>query len=135
MYRVPPSYNRDPRLRRAIALAVALCSLGAACLMQLLNERAFDISPLIGMTIYFGLLAACWYAGVRGWTIVLYALAALGLALSIAVIAIRMGLILQSMPRSPWRWSRLSVPGGALLIAPVYIWRFWNEAGSRAGRE
>jgi hypothetical protein len=134
MYRIPASFSQDPSLRRAIALAVALCSFGAGFLMLLLNELPTATSSLIGLAIYFGLLAACWYAGTRGWVIVLYALAALGLAITSASIAMRMGVIFHFTPRSPWRWSRLIVPGVALLVAPFYIRRFWKTAGTHAGQ-
>ena len=134
MYRVPATASLDPSLRRAIALAVALCSFGAGFLAMLLNERPTDSSPLIGLLIYFGLLAACWFGGVKGWTRGLYALAAFGLALGLASIAIRLGIVLDFTTPSPWRWYRLVVPAVALLVAPFYIRRFWNVAGTRAGQ-
>jgi hypothetical protein len=134
MYRVPAIVSLDPSLRRAIALAVALCSFGAGFLAMLLNERSTDSSPLIGLMIYFGLLAACWFGGVKGWTRGLYGLAAFGLALGIVCIAMRMGVIFHITPRSPWRWSRLLVPTVAVMAAPVYIRRFWRSAGSFQAR-
>ncbi|HYF65391.1 MAG TPA: hypothetical protein VD886_21360 [Herpetosiphonaceae bacterium] len=135
MYRVPPSHSLDPRLRRAIALAVALCSLGAGFLAMLLNERPSDTAPLIGLVLYFGLLAACWFSGTKGWTKRLYALAAFGLALGLACVAVRLGLLFHIAPRSPWHWDRLAVPVVSLAVAPFYIRRFWRSAGTRAGQD
>jgi len=134
MYHVPAAVRHNKDLRRAIALAVIMCSLGAGFLAMLLNERPTNSSSLIGLVIYFGLLAACWFGGVKGWTRGLYALAAFGLALAIASIAIRLGIVLDFTTRSPWRWYRLVVPAVALLVAPFYIRRFWKVAGTRAGQ-
>ena len=134
MYHVPAAVRHNKDLRRAIALAVIMCSLGAGFLAMLLNERPTNSSSLIGLVIYFGLLAACWFGGVKGWTRGLYALAAFGLALGLASIAIRLGIVLDFTTPSPWRWYRLVVPAVALLVAPFYIRRFWNVAGTRAGQ-
>jgi hypothetical protein len=134
MDHVPVTVSQDPSLRRAIALAVALCSFGAGFLAMLLNERPADPTSAFGLVTYFGLLAACWFGAVKGWTGGLYALAALGLALVIACIAIRLGIALDFTPQSPWRWYRLVVPAVALLVSPFYIRRFWKAAGTRAGQ-
>jgi hypothetical protein len=134
MYRVPPSHTLDPRLRRAIAVAVALCSLGTGLLARLMSDIWLPNRGPIMFGLYFALLAACWYAGTKGWAIVLYALAALGAAIAIACVAIWTTPSFAFTPRTSWEWGKLLLPGAFMIGAPAYVKRFWGSAGTRQPR-
>jgi MFS family permease len=136
LYRVPPSYTRDLRLRRAIALAVITCSLGAAFLGQLLsNDYLGRQGGVFAIVAYFVLIIGCEFASDRLWTRGLYGLALGGLLLGLICIAILLGYLFNFAPSVPWRWSEwnnLSVPALVLLIAPIHIRRLWARAERRA---
>jgi hypothetical protein len=136
MYHVPSVHTRDPRLRRAIALAVVMCSLGAAFLGQLLSNGYLGRQDgVLAILAYFVLIMGCEFASDRLWTSGLYGLALGGLLLGLVCIAILLGYLFHFAPSVRWKWSEwtnLSVPAVALLIAPLHIRRLWARAERRA---
>jgi hypothetical protein len=136
LYHVPSVHTRDPRLRRAIAAAVALCSLGTGFLAQLLSNGFMDRQDgVLALLAYFILIFGCEYASDRLWTRGLYGLALGGLLLGLVSIALLEGYLFPFAPSVGWSWSEwhnLSVPALALLIAPLHIRRLWARAERRA---
>jgi hypothetical protein len=132
MYRVPPSHTRDPRLGRAITLAVVLCSLGASMLSGLLIELRVAYSALIGLAIYFGMLGLCWLGATLGWIKALYTLAIVGALLVGISGTIWVVPAFQVTRRIHWSWDNLSFPVTAILFSPVYVLIFWLRSKRRA---
>jgi hypothetical protein len=136
LYHVPSVHTRDPRLRRAIAAAVAFCSLGAAFLGTLLSNGFMGRQDgVLALLAYFILIFGCEYASDRLWTRGLYGLALAGLLLGLVSVALLEGYLFHFTPPVRWEWSEwnnLSVPALALLIAPLQIRRLWARAERRA---
>lgn len=128
MYRVPPSHSLDPRLRRAIAVAVALCSLGGGFLIQIIIDvSAFD-RFYIGLAVYLGLVALCGLAASKGWIKGLQALAVVGLALAIVCLALQFIAVFNVTSLTPWGWNKLILPAAFLGFSMVYIDAFRKRA-------
>jgi hypothetical protein len=128
MYRVPSAHTLDPRLRRAIALAVALCSLGGGLLLQIIIDlEAYD-RFLIGLGVYFGLIALCGLAASKGWIKGLHTLAVLGLALGIVCLALQFIAVFNITSDTPWNWGKLILPAAFLGFSITYIGAFWKRA-------
>jgi hypothetical protein len=136
MYHVPSVHTRDPRLRRAIAIAVVMCSLGAAFLERLLSNGYMGRQDgVLAILAYFVLIMGCEFTSDRLWTSGLYGLALGGLLLGLVSIALLEGYLFPFAPSVGWSWSEwnnLSVPALALLIAPLHIRRLWARAERRA---
>jgi hypothetical protein len=136
MYHVPAAVSLDKSLRRAIAIAVVMCSLGAAFLGQLLSNGYLGRQDgVLAILAYFILIMGCEFASDRLWTSGLYGLALGGLLLGLGCIAILLGYLFHFAPPVRWEWSEwnnLSVPALALLIAPIHIRRLWARAERRA---
>jgi hypothetical protein len=128
MYRVPPSHTLDPQLRRAIAVAVALCSLGGGFLLQIIIDlRTYD-RFLIGLGVYLTLLALCRLGAGKGWIKGLHALAIFGLTLGIVCLALQFIAVFNITSRTPWSWDKLMLPAGFLGFSIAYIPTFWKRA-------
>jgi hypothetical protein len=139
LYHVPSVHTRDPRLRRAIALAVVLCSFGAGFLGQLLSNGFMRRQDgVLAILAYFILIFGCDYASDRLWIRGLYGLALGGLLLGLVSIALLEGYLFPFAPSVRWSWSEwtnLSGPALVLLIAPIHIRRLWARAERRAEAE
>ena len=136
MYHVPSSHTRDPKLRRAIAIAVVLCSLGAVVLAHVLNNGVSGSQAgVFAIVAYFVLILGCEFATDRLWTRGLYGLALGGLLLGLVCVAFLPGNLLYFVPSVPQRWddwNNLSGFALVLLIAPIHIRRLWARAERQA---
>jgi hypothetical protein len=132
LYRVPTAVSLNKDLRRAIALAVALCSLGAGFLLQIIIDlEAYD-RFLIGLGVYLGLLALCGLGASRRWIKGLHALTVLGLTLVILCLALQFISVFNIMSRSTWSWNKLILPAAFLGFSITYISAFWKRAARSA---